>query len=180
MSRIGKMPVALPAGVEVKVDGNNVVTVKGPKGELQEQISKLIKVEIGDGMLTVTRDSDDKVHRSQHGLARTLINNMVVGVTTGFEKKLQLVGVGYKAEKQGKKLVMNLGYSHPVIMEDPEGITTECPSATDIVVKGIDKAYVGNYAANIRKWREPEPYKGKGIKYIDEVIRRKEGKTGAK
>ena len=180
MSRIGKMPVALPAGVEVKVDGNNVVTVKGPKGELQEQISKLIKVEIGDGMLTVTRDSDDKVHRSQHGLARTLINNMVVGVTTGFEKKLQLVGVGYKAEKPGKKLVMNLGYSHPVIMEDPEGITTECPSATDIVVKGIDKAYVGNYAANIRKWREPEPYKGKGIKYIDEVIRRKEGKTGAK
>ena len=180
MSRIGKMPVALPAGVEVKVDGNNVVTVKGPKGELQEQISKLIKVEIGDGMLTVTRDSDDKVHRSQHGLARTLINNMVVGVTTGSEKKLQLVGVGYKAEKQGKKLVMNLGYSHPVIMEDPEGITTECPSATDIVVKGIDKAYVGNYAANIRKWREPEPYKGKGIKYIDEVIRRKEGKTGAK
>ena len=178
MSRIGKMPVALPAGVEVKVDGNNVVTVKGPKGELQEQISKLIKVEIGDGMLTVTRDSDDKVHRSQHGLARTLINNMVVGVTTGFEKKLQLVGVGYKAEKQGKKLVMNLGYSHPVIMEDPEGITTECPSATDIVVKGIDKAYVGNYAANIRKWREPEPYKGKGIKYVDEVIRRKEGKAG--
>ena len=180
MSRIGKMPVALPAGVEVKVDGNNVVTVKGPKGELQEQISKLIKVEIGDGMLTVTRDSDVTVHRSQHGLARTLINTMVVGVTTGFEKKLQLVGVGYKAEKQGKKLVMNLGYSHPVIMEDPEGITTECPSATDIVVKGIDKAYVGNYAANIRKWREPEPYKGKGIKYIDEVIRRKEGKTGAK
>lgn len=180
MSRIGRLPVALPAGVEVKVDGNNVVTVKGPKGELQEQISKLLKVEVSDGTLTVTRDSDDKTHRSQHGLARTLINNMVVGVTNGFEKKLQLVGVGYRAEKQGKKLVMNLGYSHPVIMEDPDGITTECPSATDIVVKGIDKAFVGNYAANIRKWREPEPYKGKGIKYVDEVIRRKEGKTGAK
>ena len=180
MSRIGRKPVALPAGVEVKVDGNNVVTVKGPKGELQEQISKLLKVEVSDGTLTVTRDNDDKTNRSQHGLARTLINNMVVGVTNGFEKKLQLVGVGYRAEKQGKKLVMNLGYSHPVIMEDPEGITTECPSATDIVVKGIDKAYVGNYAANIRKWREPEPYKGKGIKYVDEVIRRKEGKTGAK
>ena len=180
MSRIGRLPVALPAGVEVKVDGNNVVTVKGPKGELQEQISKLLKVEVSDGTLKVTRDSDDKTHRSQHGLARTLINNMVVGVTNGFEKKLQLVGVGYRAEKQGKKLVMNLGYSHPVIMEDPDGITTECPSATDIVVKGIDKAFVGNYAANIRKWREPEPYKGKGIKYVDEVIRRKEGKTGAK
>ena len=161
MSRIGRLPVALPAGVEVKVDGNNVVTVKGPKGELQEQISKLIKVEI-------------------NGLARTLINNMVVGVTTGFEKKLQLVGVGYRCEKQGKNLVMNLGYSHQVIMEDPEGITTECPSANDIVVKGIDKAYVGNYAANIRKWREPEPYKGKGIRYENEVIRRKEGKAGAK
>lgn len=180
MSRIGRLPVALPAGVEVKVDGNNLVTVKGPKGGLQEQISKLIKVEINGDTLTVTRDSDDKTHRSQHGLARTLINNMVVGVTTGFEKKLQLVGVGYKCEKQGKKLVMNLGYSHPVIMEDPEGITTECPSANDIVVKGIDKAYVGNYAANIRKWREPEPYKGKGIRYENEVIRRKEGKAGAK
>lgn len=180
MSRIGRLPVALPAGVEVKVDGNNVVTVKGPKGELQEQISKLIKVEINGDTLTVTRDSDDKTHRAQHGLARTLINNMVVGVTTGFEKKLQLVGVGYRCEKQGKNLVMNLGYSHQVIMEDPEGITTECPSANDIVVKGIDKAYVGNYAANIRKWREPEPYKGKGIRYENEVIRRKEGKAGAK
>lgn len=131
MSRIGRLPVALPAGVEVKVDGNNVVTVKGPKGELQEQISKLIKVEINGDTLTVTRDSDDKTHRSQHGLARTLINNMVVGVTTGFEKKLQLVGVGYRCEKQGKNLVMNLGYSHQVIMEDPEGITTECPSANE-------------------------------------------------
>jgi large subunit ribosomal protein L6 len=180
MSRIGKKPVAIPAGVEVKVDGNNIVTVKGPKGELQEQVSKLLKVEVKDGEVEVSRANDNREQRSQHGLARTLINNMVLGVTQGFEKKLQLVGVGYKTEKQGKKLVMNLGYSHPVIMEDPEGITTECPSATEIVVKGIDKAFVGNYAANIRAWREPEPYKGKGIKYADEVIRRKEGKAGAK
>lgn len=180
MSRIGKLPVALPAGVEVKVDGNNMVTVKGPKGELQEQISKLLNVEINDGILTVTRSKDDKNHRAQHGLGRTLINNMVTGVTSGFEKKLQLVGVGYKAEKQGKKLVMNLGYSHQVIMEDPEGITTECTSPTEIIVKGIDKALVGNYAANIRKWRLPEPYKAKGIRYAGEVIRRKEGKAGGK
>ena len=180
MSRIGRKPVVIPAGVEVKVDANNVVSVKGPKGELQAQVSKLLKVEIKDGEVEVTRDNDNREYRSQHGLARTLINNMVIGVTQGFEKKLQLVGVGYKTEKQGNKLVMNLGYSHPVIMIDPEGITTECPSATEIVVKGIDKAFVGNYAANIRAWREPEPYKGKGIKYENEVIRRKEGKAGAK
>ena len=141
---------------------------------------KLIKVEVADGVVNVTRGSDSREERSQHGLARTLINNMVVGVTSGFEKKLQLVGVGYRAEKKGKTLVMNLGYSHPVELEDPEGIVTECPSATEVVVKGIDKAFVGNYAANVRAWREPEPYKGKGIKYEDEVIRRKEGKAGAK
>ena len=180
MSRIGRKPVVVPAGVEVTVDANNVVTVKGPKGQLHEEISKLINVEVKDGEVLVTRGSDAREERSQHGLARTLINNMVVGVTDGFEKKLQLVGVGYKAEKKGKTLVMNLGYSHPVEMEDPEGITTECPSATEIVVKGADKAVVGNYAANIRAWRKPEPYKGKGIKYADEVIRRKEGKAGAK
>lgn len=180
MSRIGKLPVAIPAGVEVKVDNNNLVSVKGPKGELQEQVSNLIKIEINDGELTVTRERDSKEHRAQHGLARTLIFNMVEGVTNGFEKKLHLVGVGYKCEKQGKKLVLNIGYSHPVIMEDPDGVSTECPSGTDIVVKGIDKAIVGNYAANIRAWRKPEPYKGKGIRYIDEVVRRKEGKTGAK
>lgn len=180
MSRIGRLPVALPAGVEVTVDNNNVVTVKGPKGELKEQVSKLVKVEVEGATLTVTREGDNKEQRAQHGLARTLINNMVIGVTAGFEKKLQLIGVGYKCEKQGKNLVMNLGYSHQVIMEDPEGITTECPSATEVIVKGIDKAFVGNYAANIRKWRQPEPYKGKGIKYADEVIRRKEGKAGAK
>lgn len=180
MSRIGRLPVALPAGVEVKVSGSNLVTVKGPKGELQEQISKLIKVEVNDGELAVTRDSDTKEARSAHGLSRTLINNMVTGVTAGFEKKLQLVGVGYKAEKKGTKLVMNLGYSHPVEMEDPEGIQTEVTTPTEIIVRGINKAVVGNYAANVRKWRQPEPYKGKGIRYAGEVVRRKEGKTGAK
>lgn len=180
MSRIGKKPIALPAGVEITVDADNLVTVKGPKGTLQEQISKLISVEVKDNEVVFTRGSDAREHRAQHGLARALVNNMVVGVTNGYEKKLQLVGVGYRAEKKGKKLVMNLGFSHPVEMEDPEGITTETPDATTIVVKGIDKAAVGNYAANIRAWREPEPYKGKGIKYDDEVIRRKEGKAGAK
>ena len=178
MSRIGIKPITLPAGVEVKIDGN-VVSVKGPKGELQETISSLLTVENKDGVITVSRDSDEAEKRAQHGLARTLINNMVIGVTDGFQKKLQLVGVGYKAEKKGKKLVMNLGYSHPVEMEDPEGIETETPDANTVIVKGIDKALVGNYAANIRAWRKPEPYKGKGIKYEDEHIRRKEGKTGA-
>ncbi|MCQ4635413.1 50S ribosomal protein L6 [Anaerovorax odorimutans] len=180
MSRIGIKPVDLPAGVEVKVDGNNAVTVKGPKGELTEQISKLLKVEIKDNTVTVSRESDAKAYREQHGLARSLIQNMVTGVTEGYEKKLELVGVGYKAEKKGKKLVLSLGYSHPVELEDPEGITTEAPSNTEITVKGIDKAAVGNYAANIRAWRKPEPYKGKGIRYVGEHIRRKEGKTGAK
>ena len=180
MSRIGKKPVVVPAGVEVTVDANNVVTVKGPKGQLSQEISKLIKVEVADGEVLVSRASDAREERSQHGLARTLINNMVVGVTSGFEKKLQLVGVGYKAEKKGDTLVLSLGYSHPVELKDHEGITTECTSATEVIVKGIDKAVVGNYAANIRAWRRPEPYKGKGIKYADEVIRRKEGKAGAK
>ncbi len=180
MSRIGRLPVDLPAGVEVKVSDNNVVTVKGPKGELQEQISNLIKIEQNDGVLNITRDSDIKEARAAHGLSRTLINNMVTGVTAGFEKKLQMIGVGYKAEKKGNVLVMSLGYSHPVEMEDPEGIQTEVTSPTEIIVRGIDKAFVGNYAANIRKWRKPEPYKGKGIRYADEVVRRKEGKTGAK
>ena len=180
MSRIGRKPVVVPAGVEVTVDANNVVTVKGPKGQLSQDVSKNIKIEVAEGEVIVTRPDDARENRSQHGLARTLINNMVMGVTQGFEKKLQLVGVGYKAEKKGDTLVMNLGYSHPVEMKDPEGITTECTSATEIVVKGIDKAVVGNYAANIRAWRKPEPYKGKGIKYVDEVIRRKEGKAGSK
>ena len=178
MSRIGIKPITLPAGVEVKVDGN-VVSVKGPKGELQETISSLLTVENKDGVITVSRDGDEAEKRAQHGLARTLIHNMVIGVTDGFQKKLQLVGVGYKAEKKGKKLVMNLGYSHPVELEDPAGIETETPDANTIIVKGINKALVGNYAANIRAWRKPEPYKGKGIRYEGEHIRRKEGKTGA-
>jgi ribosomal protein L6, bacterial type len=180
MSRIGKKPVALPAGVEISVDDNNVVTVKGPKGTLSEQVSDKIKVEVKDNEVLFSRGSDERHERSQHGLARTLVSNMVVGVTEGYQKKLQLVGVGYRAEKKGNTLVMNLGYSHPVEMEDPEGITTEAPDATTVVVKGISKVLVGNYAANIRKWRQPEPYKGKGIRYEGEFVRRKEGKTGAK
>ena len=178
MSRIGFKTISIPAGVEVKVDGTTV-SVKGPKGELQETISALLTVEISDGVLEVKRHTDNAEDRSQHGLARTLINNMVVGVTEGYQKKLQLVGVGYKAEKKGNTLVMNLGYSHPIELPDPEGIETECPDATTVIVKGIDKALVGNYAANVRAWRKPEPYKGKGIKYEGEHIRRKEGKTGA-
>ena len=179
MSRIGLKPITLPAGVEVKVDDKNLVSVKGPKGELQDKVSSLLTFENKDGVVTVSRSSDAAEHRAQHGLARTLINNMVKGVTEGYEKKLLLVGVGYKAEKKGNKLVMNLGFSHPIELEDPEGITTEAPDATTVIVKGIDKAQVGNYAANIRAYRRPEPYKGKGIKYDGEVIRRKEGKTGA-
>ena len=180
MSRIGKRPVVLPAGVEVTVDAQNVVTVKGPKGQLQEQVSKLINIEVKENEVVFTRDNDARENRSQHGLARTLVSNMVEGVTKGFSKKLILVGVGYRAEKKGNTLVMNLGFSHPVEMVDPEGITTEVPDANTVIVNGIDKAVVGNYAANIREWRRPEPYKGKGIKYDNEVIRRKEGKAGAK
>lgn len=179
MSRIGNKPVTLPAGVEIKIEGD-MVTVKGPKGQLSEQVSELITIKVEGSEVTFTRESDARENRSQHGLARTLVQNMVVGVTEGYEKKLQLVGVGYRAEKKGNTLVMNLGFSHPVEMEDPEGITTEVPDNTTVVVKGIDKAVVGNYAANIRDWRRPEPYKGKGIRYENEVVRRKEGKTGAK
>lgn len=178
MSRIGKQPITIPEGVEVKVDEKNLVTVKGPKGQLQEQISKDIQIKIEDNTLVVERPTNNKNHRSLHGLSRTLINNMIVGVTKGYEKKLVVSGVGYRAAKQGNKLTMALGFSHPVEMVDPEGITTEVPNANEIIVKGIDKQIVGNYAAKIRSWREPEPYKGKGIRYENEVIRRKEGKTG--
>jgi len=180
MSRIGKKPVAIPAGVEINVDKDNIVNVKGPKGELNEKISKRIKVEMADGVLNVTRDNDDKDSRSAHGLSRTLIANMVTGVTGGFERKLLITGVGYKAEKKGNVLVLNLGYSHPVELPDPDDISTETPTPTEIIVRGISKARVGNYAANIRAWRPPEPYKGKGVRYSDEIIRRKEGKTGKK
>jgi large subunit ribosomal protein L6 len=180
MSRIGKLPVNIPAGIEVKISGDNTVAVKGPKGELAQKISDRIKVELNDGVLTVTRSNDSKESRSLHGLSRTLINNMVVGVSDGFERRLDINGVGYKAEKRGDTLVLNLGYSHPVELPDPDGITTETPTATEIVVRGIDKALVGNYSAIIRGWRPPEPYKGKGVKYREEHIRRKEGKSGAK
>ena len=163
MSRIGKVPVTIPAGVEVKIDEDNLVTVKGPKGELSEKISSLISVSVEADMIHVKRGDDLKESRSMHGLSRTLIGNMVTGVSAGFERKLEIVGVGYKADKQGKKLVLNLGYSHPIELVDPDGITTETPSATEIIVKGINKAVVGNYAANIRALRPPEPYKGKGI-----------------
>ena len=179
MSRIGRKPVALPAGVEVKVDENNFVTVKGPKGELGQQINERIKVEVEGNEVIITRPSDNRNDRAQHGLSRTLIQNMVTGVTEGYQKKLQINGVGYRAEKKGNTLIMNLGFSHPVEMVDPEGITTETPDANTVVVNGIDKALVGNYAANIRAWRKPEPYKGKGIRYEGEHVRRKEGKTGA-
>ena len=177
MSRIGKLPVTVPAGVEVSVDADNLVTVKGSKGTLSEQISKDIKVEAKDGQIVLTPNNENRGTNAQYGLARTLVKNMVVGVTEGYEKKLEIIGVGYKAEKKGNTLVMQLGYSHPVEMPDPEGITTECPSATEIVVKGANKAQVGNYAAIIRAWRSPEPYKGKGIRYVGEYVRRKEGKT---
>ena len=156
------------------------MTVKGPKGELSQPISPRITVSVEDNELKLTRDADDREARSQHGLARTLLHNMVTGVTAGFEKKLEIQGVGYRAEKKGNTLVMNLGYSHPVEMVDPEGITTETPDQTTILIKGMDKALVGNYAAIVRAWRAPEPYKGKGIRYSGEYVRRKEGKTGAK
>lgn len=180
MSRVGRKPVTLPAGVEVKVDGKNLVTVKGPKGQLEQQIDERIKVEVKENEVILTRPTDNRKDRAQHGLARSLVNNMIVGVTQGYARKLEIIGVGYRAEKKGKKLVMNLGFSHPVEMEDSEGITTETPDANTVVVSGIDKALVGNYASNIRKWRKPEPYKGKGIRYEGERVRRKEGKTGAK
>ena len=178
MSRIGVKPITIPAGVEIKAE-NGLVTVKGPKGELTQEVAKCLEIKIEDGVLTVARPNDERETRGQHGLARTLINNMIEGVTNGYEKKLVLVGVGYSVAKQGNKLVIKLGYSHPIELEDPAGITTEAPDATTIIVKGIDKALVGNYAADIRAWREPEPYKGKGVLYDGEVVHKKEGKTGA-
>ncbi len=177
MSRIGKMPVQLPENVSVELKDNNIV-VKGPLGTLVQDVHKDINIEINGNEVVVSRPTNNKMHRSMHGLYRALINNMVEGVTKGYEKKLQIVGVGYRASKEGKKLNLQLGFSHPVVMEDPEGITVEVPSQTEIVVKGIDKQAVGNYAAKIRDWRKPEPYKGKGIRYFGEHVRRKEGKAG--
>ena len=180
MSRIGRMPVAIPAGVTVTIAENNVVTVKGPKGTLVRELAPEMEIKEEDGHIIVSRPNDLKIMKSLHGLTRTLINNMIHGVTEGYEKKLEVNGVGYRAQKQGKKLTLSLGYSHPVEMEDPEGIETVLDGQNIIIVKGISKEKVGQYAAEIRDKRRPEPYKGKGIKYADEVIRRKVGKTGKK
>ena len=180
MSRIGKMPIAIPAGVTVEIAENNKVTVKGPKGTLERALPSEMDIKMEGSEIVVSRPNDLKKMKSLHGLTRTLINNMVIGVTEGYEKKLEVNGVGYRAQKQGKKLVLSLGYSHPVEMEDPEGLETVLDGQNIIVVKGIDKEKVGQYAAEIRAKRAPEPYKGKGIKYADEVIRRKVGKTGKK
>ncbi|MFA7636241.1 MAG: 50S ribosomal protein L6 [Monoglobales bacterium] len=178
MSRIGRMPISVPAGVEVKIGDGNLVTVKGPKGTLTKELHPEMKITLADGVLTVERPSEEKVHKSLHGLTRTLLNNMVEGVTNGFKKELDVNGVGYRAQKQGKVLVLNVGYSHPVEMPEEDGITVEVPSPNKIIVSGIDKQKVGQFAAVVREKRPPEPYKGKGIKYVDEHIRRKEGKAG--
>lgn len=178
MSRIGRQPITIPAGVEVNLSESNLVTVKGPKGELNEQINPDISVNINDNVITIERPSDKKNHRALHGLSRALIANMLEGVTKGYEKKLQIIGVGYRAQKKGKVLNLQLGFSHPVDMEDPEGIEVETPSQTEIIIRGINKQAVGNYAAKIRDHRPPEPYKGKGIRYVGEYVRRKEGKAG--
>ena len=179
MSRIGRLPIAVPAGVEVKIAENNVVTVKGPKGTLEKELPHEMEIKLEDGHIVVTRPNDLKKMKSLQGLTRSLLNNMVVGVSEGYKKVLEVNGVGYKCAKQGKKLVLNLGYSHPVEMQDPEGLEAKVEGNT-ITVEGIDKEKVGQYAAEIRDKRRPEPYKGKGIKYADEVIRRKVGKTGKK
>jgi len=180
MSRIGRTPISIPPGVEVKVSEDNVVTIKGPKGTLERAISPDIAVSVDGTVLNVTRPTDAPKHRSMHGLSRSLLNNMVVGVTDGFKKELDISGVGFRAIKEGKKLVMNLGFSHQVIIEETDSITIDVPAANKVIISGIDKQEVGQFAADIRKKRPPEPYKGKGIRYSNEVVRRKEGKTGVK
>ncbi|MGI6688141.1 MAG: 50S ribosomal protein L6 [Christensenellales bacterium] len=180
MSRIGKLPITVPKGVTVTVDDNNQVVVKGPKGTLAQQMNKDITLSQDEGVLTLNRPSDSKPHKALHGLYRSLVHNMVLGVTDGFQKTLLMVGTGYRAQVDGKKLTLNVGYSHPIIFDAPDNVTFETPNATTIVVKGIDKQVVGALAADIRATRPPEPYLGKGIKYDDERIRRKEGKTGSK
>ena len=179
MSRIGRMPIAVPAGVTVDIAENNHVTVKGPKGTLERTLPAEMEIKLEGSEITVTRPSDLKKMKSLHGLTRTLINNMVVGVTEGYTKELEVNGVGYRASKSGKDLTLNLGFSHPVVMTDPEGLESKV-DGNKIIISGIDKEKVGQYAAEIRDKRRPEPYKGKGIKYVDEVIRRKVGKTGKK
>ena len=178
MSRVGLKPIELPAGVEIAIDEKNVVTVKGPKGQLVEKMDADMVISIEGNLVKIARPTDNKRHRSLHGLTRALVANMIEGVSKGFEKRLEIVGVGYRAAKQGKKLNLSLGFSHPVVMEDPEGLETEVEGQNKIIVKGINKQQVGNYAAVIRDWRKPEPYKGKGIRYEGEYVRRKEGKTG--
>lgn len=180
MSRIGRMPITVPAGVTVEVKSGNVVTVKGPKGELTRNLHPEMQINVEAGVVHVTRPSDAKEHRSLHGLTRTLLNNMVIGVTEGYKKELEVNGVGYRVAKEGKNLNMTLGYSHPVIMPEIDGITIECPTPNKIIISGIDKQAVGQFAAEVREKRPPEPYKGKGVKYAGEVIRRKEGKTASK
>ena len=179
MSRIGRKPIAIPAGVEVKID-NGLVTVKGPKGTLSQQIHPVISVAVEGNEIIVTRPNDEKEARSLHGLSRTLINNMVIGVTEGYKKELEVNGVGYRVQKQGDTLVMNLGYSHQVFVKEIPGITIEAPGPNQIIISGADKQMVGQFAAEVRAKRPPEPYKGKGIKYSTEHIRRKEGKAGGK
>ena len=178
MSRIGREPIAIPAGVTVTISDSNLVTVKGPLGELQQKFAEVLTIAQEGATLTVARPNDQKENRALHGLTRTLINNMVVGVTKGYEKKLEIVGVGYRVEKQSGKIVLGLGYSHPVVFEEKDGVKFECPDSTTIIVKGIDKQAVGQVAAVIRSKRPPEPYLGKGVKYAGERIRRKAGKTG--
>ena len=180
MSRIGRLPIDIPQGVEVKIEEGNKVTVKGPKGTLEKCLPVEMTIKQEDNQVVVTRPNDLKKMKSLHGLTRSLIANMITGVSEGYEKKLEINGVGYRAQKKGKEITFNLGFSHPVVMTDPEGIETEMDGQNIIIVKGIDKEKVGQYAAEIRELRKPEPYKGKGIKYADEVIRRKVGKTGAK
>ena len=180
MSRIGRKPISVPAGVEVSIGSDSLVTVKGPKGTLTQQLSPIMTISQEGNELHVTRPNDTKESRSLHGLTRTLINNMVEGVTEGFKKELDVNGVGYRVAKDGKKLVMNLGFSHQVFMEEIDGITIDVPNPNKIIITGADKQKVGQFAAEVREKRPPEPYKGKGIKYTDEVIRRKEGKTGVK
>ena len=179
MSRVGRMPIDIPAGVTVKLDGQ-VITVKGPKGELTRTLHPNIKVTVNDNVITVERPNDEKENRALHGLTRALIANMVTGVSVGFKKELEIVGVGYRAQMKGKKLALTLGFSHPLELDPPEGITIECPSATQIVVSGPNNEHVGEFAAKIRGYRLPEPYKGKGIRYVGEHVRRKAGKAGTK
>ena len=180
MSRIGRAPITIPAGVEIKVEDNNVVTVKGPKGTLKQQFNANMAIAMDNGVITVTRPNDLKENRALHGLTRTLLSNMVEGVEKGYSKTLEVNGTGYRAEKKGNQLVMRLGYSHEVFVDEIPGITLEVPNPNKIIVQGIDKQVVGQFAAEVRGKRPPEPYKGKGIKYVDEVIRRKVGKTGGK